>query len=485
MSTLHTDFAIKKLWPSQVSGIAFLESRSAILGDEVGLGKTLQAIRAAQQIQPVENNGAAPHPVAILVICPLNLRANLKNWWAQEITGEEMTQLGAPSDRHVVTTELVKNTPIIKVYDGPGYEENLIRVWVIGHYEQLTKRHSVHKLLRERKWDAVIADEVHKAKNAKAQRTQGLWALKARFKWGLTGTPVAEFPPDLWALLHRVAPDEFPSYWSFVHRFTYPDYGRFGTRGRKAKDLEGLQRRTRPHLLVRRREDAGIELPPLVMKVEQIEMPEEQQKFYEHAEITAILETTDSAPNLTGPQMFNFAAQELSSKVAPIVISNAMARFTRLHQIASEPKHFKEITGGKEEWLKEFVLNGGGPAVVMTRYVRATLTIREVLDDLKSHPDVPPNYDPDEWVVGTYTALSEGHNLQRFNQLVAWDSTWARLSWEQALGRIRRPGQLRNMTVYRLIAKGTVDNQVRRAIDRKMSEVEMVIDWLRGKRDAN
>jgi SNF2 family DNA or RNA helicase len=111
VASLHEGFVPKVLWPSQVSGIRFLTTREgAILGDEVGLGKTLQAIRAAQQADDIKN---------ILVICPLNLRANLKHWWVQEITGEEMTEQGAPADRHVVKTDLLKNTPVIKVYDGP------------------------------------------------------------------------------------------------------------------------------------------------------------------------------------------------------------------------------------------------------------------------------------------------------------------------------------------------------------------------------
>jgi SNF2 family DNA or RNA helicase len=216
------------------------------------------------------------------------------------------------------------------------------------------------------------------------------------------------------------------------------------------------------------------------VKDERVEMSEDQLEFYKHAEKTAVLQLSEDDTALTTAGMFDFASAAATASLPPIVMSNAMARFTRLHQIASDPQHFKQVHGGKEEWLKEFVFSGGGPAVIMARYVQSANTIRKLLDELQAHPEVPWDYDPDKWIVGTYAALSHGHNLQRYNVLVAWDSTWQRLEWEQALGRIRRPGQLRNMTVYRLLAANSVDYNVQRAVDSKMTEVEMVIQWLRG-----
>lgn len=481
---LHGDWEPKhKLWPTQVAGIEFLSSarydgrppRSAILGDEVGLGKTLQAIRAVQ--------AAKEHIKSVLVICPLNRRANLKHWWAQEIEGEELHEGTGEAPRWGRTVELgelYKDTPMIKVFDFG----KLVRVWVLAHYEQLLESHSANKLLRSRVWDLVLADEVHKAKNQDAQRTQGLWDLKTKYKWGLTGTPVAEFPPDLWALLHWVAPDVFRYYWDFVRRYTYPDYGyRAKKRGRKPRRLKELREHTKPWLLVRRRGDAGIELPPLVLKNERVSMTDEQRAFYKEVSREAMFAQGDAElaqAAIFARGEFNFAAISAEENVPPIVISGAMARFTRLHQVASDPRVFRpRISGGKEDWLRDFVENGGGPAVIMTRYVQSSITAQQVLQELAKSGDVLQDFNPDDWIVGTYAALSEGHNLQRLHQLIAWDSTWERRTWEQAIGRIDRPGQLHSMIVYRLLLEGSVDFDVADAIDKKMTEVDMIIQWLR------
>ena len=69
--------------------------------------------------------------------------------------------------------------------------------------------------LRATYWDHVIADEVHRAQNRKAQQTQSLKKIKASFKTGLSGTPFTNRPDQFWSVLNWLYPDEFSSYWRF------------------------------------------------------------------------------------------------------------------------------------------------------------------------------------------------------------------------------------------------------------------------------
>lgn len=447
----------------QDHGSAWLALREgSILGFAPGLGKTMTAILAVQVVMAEK----------VLIVCPLTL----KEWWVQEI-------LDVDGPGQVTHTDLY-----IEVRTAQ-------RVYVLAHYQQFvngkpayikrgTKKipnpsHLCEFYLAQR-WDAVIADECQYIKNRQAQRTRWMGRLKAKHKWGLTGTPLAERPDDLWAILHWVAPKAFPSYWNFVSQYWeqetgYTKQGSFRKLGgiKYGYDpetqhytpdvtLRVLQQHLKPYLLVKRLADVGVELPPITHTTLPLKMGKKQAAFYKDVQTKVIIELTDE---LGDPEVWDLSGEN------QLIISAVIARFTRLIQTASAPTIFKpNLPNIKLDWLKEY-LDGGQPSVIMTRFNHTADMIKEVIRKAGREQD---------FMVGTYGKLAEGHNLQHYNQIIGWDAPQSRQQFEQAYHRVHRLGQERPQQFIRLVAQGTIDEHCWRTIDRKEADVSLILEWLRG-----
>lgn len=454
----------------QNHGAAYLAlRRGAILGFQAGLGKTLTALLALQNLKAKR----------VLIVSP----KSLKYWWAKEIQETE------PGQVHVHDLgsqwEVEVWTPARK-----------IRTYTLAHYEQFKdgktvkvknnrgkpKRKPSHLTVPylNQDWDVVIADECQHIKNRKAQRTYWMGKLPAQYRWGLTGTPLAERPQDLWAILHWVAAQDFRSYWRFVNQYWDQETGFAGTRtftklaglkwgfdgetGKYSPDvtLRLLQKQLEPYMLVKRLEDVGIELPPLTTTELPLEVDGSQREFYEQVKKDTVIELAD---DLGDPDVW-----DLSGTLDQLVINSVIARFTRLQQAASAPTVFRpELNNTKLDWLTDYA-DGNPPAVIMTRFNHTVDKINEVLAKAKR----------DDFTVGTYGKLAEGHNLQHYNQLIAWDAPQSRQQWEQAYHRIHRLGQDRPQQVIRLMADNTIDQHCWNLIENKEKAVREILEWLRG-----
>lgn len=84
---------------------------------------------------------------------------------------------------------------------------------------KLSEEHKQHKELQQTMWSTVVADEAHRIKDPTAVQTRAAWAVRdggAQFVWALTGTPIEQSILDFWALLHFIAPIEWPSKTKFI-----------------------------------------------------------------------------------------------------------------------------------------------------------------------------------------------------------------------------------------------------------------------------
>lgn len=157
----------------QKEGVTFLTTReSALLADSVGLGKTIQAIAAAQ-IGPERR----------LVVCP----NSLKGWWHDQISKH------CPGHRIVVCGQGRKAFPNDINWQTFGD-------WTVVHWEAVRNLSTLGKLRRVT-WDVIIADEAHRIKNRKTKTAKALKQLKTHQRWALTATPYANLPSDLFSIL--------------------------------------------------------------------------------------------------------------------------------------------------------------------------------------------------------------------------------------------------------------------------------------------
>lgn len=157
-----------------------------------------------------------------------------------------------------------------------------------GLEELSASRCEVHrKELNGIPFQTVVLDEAHRVKDPKAKQTRAIWYLghseTVRWRWALTGTPIANHPGDLWSIMHLVAPDEAPTRSSWTDRFCLMSWNAFG-----GMDVVGIRPDTREELFkivdprFRRMLKALVlpQLPPKIRDVRYVELAPAQAKAY-------------------------------------------------------------------------------------------------------------------------------------------------------------------------------------------------------------
>ncbi|CAG9328542.1 unnamed protein product [Blepharisma stoltei] len=192
IESLGEDF-ISKLYPFQKEGVKFALERygRALIGDEMGVGKTIQGVSIAACYED---------EWPVLVICPASVKLNWRDEflkWVPNLT---------PKDFNVIQNS--KNC------------KSNAKIWIISY----TLATNIESLLVEKSFNVIIADESHYLKNFNAKRTKFLvpFIQKAKRAILLSGTPVLSRPAELFTQLSCIRPDIFPSFRAFAERYCDP-----------------------------------------------------------------------------------------------------------------------------------------------------------------------------------------------------------------------------------------------------------------------
>ncbi len=312
-----------ELYPYQRAGVKFLRvAESALLADEMGTGKTVQTIATleAEDLYPA------------LIVCPNSVKAG----WAREFSKwapgrrVEVTSGGTPqaeaaaeevlagaSDVLVINWEAIKNLSKLVSFGS-------IRLESCSNCDPTSKRRPSlcqreNKVLNMIRWQAVVADEVHKAKDPTSAQTRALWAIgdKANRRFALTGTPIEQSPVELWSVMRFVSPEEYPSKWPWINRYavTTPNIFSGGV------DVVGL----RPD---RREEFDKFFLPRFLRRTKAQVLPDLPPKVYERRDV--VLSSKQR-------KAYNQVRDEMLAQVAGgvLVADNSLTASLRLRQLAS------------------------------------------------------------------------------------------------------------------------------------------------------
>jgi SNF2 family DNA or RNA helicase len=282
-------------YPHQIEGVRQLARRkSFLLADDMGLGKSLQAmtIFAVDIVMGLSKTA--------LIVCPVTLKGN----WADEF--EKFTRIP-----HVV----LQGTPVQRSRQILDFEEMPGPKALIVNYEQVV---SHLRELNALGFDIVIFDEAHYLKNPKAVRTKKCIDLSARRHFLLTGTPMLNHVDELWSILHIIDPFKFPKFWTFVSR-----YAVFG--GYKDKQIIGVKNEKeltdRLHgVMLRRLKKDVLDLPEVQIIERRVDLSTEQRKLYDEV-----------ANEMRLPRVGN---------ATPDDIENALTKFLRLKQICGTTFEF-------------------------------------------------------------------------------------------------------------------------------------------------
>jgi TATA-binding protein-associated factor len=268
-----------------------------LIGDDMGLGKTVQAL----YLDKLDRQNAKLAGKT-LIVAPLG---TLDAW-------EEHTKAIFGISARVV---------VVNPKDRPAFIAALRKPYThyIVHWEGM--RLMIKELLKI-KWFHIIADEVHRIKNRKAQVTMALKALKADKKTGCSGTPADDKPQDLWSINNWLWPTVYKSYWRFVKHYCVFEEEINWSNGQTYRKFKGVQnaqslhREMEPWFVRNLKEEVLKDLPPKVYQDIWVELTPKQRKAYEQMKQDQI------------------AWVENQSKIEPVVAPVVIAQLTRLQQFA-------------------------------------------------------------------------------------------------------------------------------------------------------
>ncbi|WP_202799995.1 DEAD/DEAH box helicase [Schlesneria paludicola] len=400
----------------------------ACLADDMGLGKTVQTLAVL-----LDRREAGP----ILIVAPVSVGFN----WMRETARFAPTLnpiLYRDSDREEVVTSL-----------GPG--DMLITSY------HLMQQHAEH--LKQITWGTLVLDEAQAVKNSQTKTAQVARELEAHWRVGLSGTPVENHLGDLWSVFRAISPGLFGSWERFRELFADPI--------EKAKDptrTQALSRVIRPFILRRTKSEVLTELPART-EIQLIAEPSEQERrVYEDARLWAVTNLADQTGDVAADQRFQ-----------------VLAALTKLRQIACHPRlvdqSWKKSSAKLDLFLETIdeLRDGRHRALVFSQFTQHLAIVREALDERKikyqyldgSTPVKKRQAAVDAFQAGdgdlfliSLKAGGSGLNLTAADYVVHLDPWWNPAVEDQASDRAHRIGQTRPVTVYRLIAKGTIEEKI-------------------------
>lgn len=423
------DYQLKGLkWFSVLDHYGF----GGILADDMGLGKTLQTIAFLADKLKDEPSVLILSPASLIHNWAEEFQKFLPQATTQVIYGNKAERLQQLRQNHQVTIASYQSfRQDIDLYEANGY-------------------------------DYLILDEAQVLKNSQTKIFQALKRFSVKRIFALSGTPIENKLLDIWSIFHLVLPGLLGSKQSFSKR--------------SAQEVAQL---IRPFVLRRRKEEVLAELPDLVETTYQNELSHQQKSYY-LAQLNALRQQVEQLDTAS------FSRQKLM----------VLAGLLRLRQICNSPSLFTDYDGpsGKLESLKELLqqLKASGRRPLIFSQFRGMLDLveKELQEQGFSFYKITgstPTRDRQQMtkvfnkgsrdaVLMSLKAGGVGLNLTGADTVILIDLWWNPAVDMQAIGRAHRFGQERQVTVYRLITHGTIEEKILQLQDAKKRLVKDVLD---------
>lgn len=415
----------------------------ALLADEVGLGKTIEVGMILKEMHFRDTDGA------VLILTPAQLA---KQWQA-----ELLEKFGL---------EFVCNYD--DEFDGFDSHSHIIASIDTAKSE----RHRETVLGRD--WDVLVLDEAHYVKNEETDRYDLIDRISYNYAFFLTATPIQNELTDLYNIVSLLRPGLFGTRDVFHHYFVNSSQETLVNR-------EELQERLNRVMIRNRRADTDIDFTQRKIDTRTFEPTPEERELYQE-----VSEYVKGAYSQNQGQKLVLMLLQKEVVSSPAALKHTIEK--RLHE-QSELTHVEELesildriegieTVTKQEKLLDIVEEARdhvdmGRVIVFTQF-RATQ--REILDRLAaegytvhsfhgSHSSeekeqIVSNFEEHGGVLVSTDAMNEGRNLQFCNIMVNYDLPWNPMKVEQRIGRIHRIGQKREVYVFNMALKDTIEEYV-------------------------
>ena len=397
----------------------------ALLADDMGLGKTLQTITLL-----LSRAKEGPQ----LVIVPTSLIIN----WREE------TARFAPALNVLLLNRQGEDRKAL--IDGAKAYDIVIATYGLLNTEE--------ELLTSRTWNTIVLDEAHTIKNRETKMSKAAMKLQSDCRVLLTGTPLQNHLSEIWNLMQFANPSLLGTYQEFTDRFIVPierDHD-------KERQLL-LRRIISPFLLRRTKSEVLDELPEKTEITLKVDLSADEWAFYDNIRQQAL------------------AAMENSENNA----MQALAEITRLRQAACDVRLVEKklsVASSKQEAFMQLVddlHDNHHRALVFSQFTSHLALIRQRLDkegieylyldgsttakerlrlvDEFQHGDMP-------LFLISLKAGGLGLNLTAADYIIHLDPWWNPAIEDQASDRAYRIGQQNPVTVYRIIAAGTIEEKI-------------------------
>lgn len=327
------------------------------------------------------------------------------------------------------------------------------------------------------KWDLVIVDEMHKARNRKTKAFEALTQLRSQYLFMASATIVNRGPMDLWTSLNLIDRRYFGSYWKFAEAYCHVfDNGWGGKDIEGVKNPEALKQVLSNYIVRRTWAQVRPEIPVIVRQPVRVDMTKEQERIYREIERDMIVEVVTEA------------SREM------IVTSTHLAKMVRLRQVAISPLLVgSEEVGGQIEMLLE-MLEEDPHTVIFTPFRQLLEPLSAILVS-KSYKVIQlyGGLEPKEVSLRTQMfrdektiALCTIKFAQSFNlscpTAYALGFEWNPDDNEQAEGRLQRmdTATIEGVCIRYFITNGSIDEHVIEVLDGKQATVNSVISKMRG-----
>lgn len=441
------------LRPYQKEGVNWVERLrlmylNGILADDMGLGKTLQAIVAIAQYRMKKK-------ALSLIVCPTSLLYNWKEEFAK--FDPELKVLvvdGIPSARKRIIENISKYDVIITSYTLLQKD--------IDHYKTVT-------------FGYVVLDEAQHIKNRGTRNAKSVKMIVAEHRLILSGTPIENSLDEMWSLFDFLMPGFLSSYDRFVEKYIRVSGAEL------TKNLEYLRKKVAPFILRRMKSDVLDDLPPVSEIVYHCQLTDVQQDLYRSY--------AESARN----ELVKLVERDGFDRVQ----IHVLATLTRLKQICCHPAIFAKEKAepgdcAKYEMLMELLqtlIEGKHKTVIFSQYTRMLQLMREDFESRgirfayldgssKNRLEIVKQFNEDETLPVFLVSLKAGGtglNLVGADTVIHYDMWWNPAVENQATDRVHRMGQKKNVSAYKLITLGTIEEKIAEMQKRKKGLVKKVV----------
>lgn len=424
-----------------------------ILADDMGLGKTLQVIAFLLSEQECRKNSQESEKFA-LIVCPASLVYNWKSEIGKFAPGmHAVTVTGTAPERKEIIDSAGKLDILITSYDLLRRDEEF--------YEEYSFAHE-------------IIDEAQYIKNHNTRAAKAVKNIRAGFKAALTGTPIENRLSELWSIFDYLMPGFLYTYSRFRDEIEIP-----AVTEQDDEKRGHLRKMIRPFILRRLKKDVLKDLPAKLEEAVFARMEEEQEKIYTaHVQRIKLM--------LDGQTEEEFASGKIQM----------LAELTRLRQLCCDPSMVYQNYQGESAKLLmcmdliKNAIDGGHRILLFSQFTSMLAILQERMQKegipfltltgampKERRAELVDSFQRGEASVFCISlkAGGTGLNLTAADIVIHYDPWWNVAVQNQATDRAHRIGQKNPVTVYKLIAKSTIEEKILRLQEKKSELAEQLL----------